>query len=153
MVRRWVSAAVIAGCLGLAPAAQAQVGPAPLPEPIPFCPDPGSNYVPGPMSAATAPPGPPDCLSLPNDGTGAFPCQCTEPECAVYFSVGAQMLQRQNLAGGGVLAVRDPGVLDTGIAPRPTPPPSSRCPTSVRTSTPGPAPPSATCSTATRRLK
>ena len=122
MMRRWVGAAVIAGCLGLAPAARAQYGPppsgpGPLPEPVPFCPEPGSNFVPGPLSTATAPPGPSDCLSLPDDGTGAFPCKECTPEEACYFSVGAQMLQRQHLATAGVLAVQDPGNLDTGNLP------------------------------------
>ncbi len=115
MMRHWVGAAVIAGCLGLASAARAQSGPPP--EPIPVCPEPGPNYVPGPLSTATAPPGPADGLSLPDDGTGAFPCKCPEPEEACYFSVGAQMLQRQHLASGGVLAVQDPGNLDTGNPP------------------------------------
>ncbi len=121
MKRRWVGAAVLAGCLGLAPAARAQSGP--LPEPIPFCPPPaapcGTPVAPGPLSTATAPPGPCADLSLPNDGSGAFPCQCTEPEEACYFSVGAEMLQRQNLATGGVIAVLDPSGsrIDTGIPP------------------------------------
>ena len=151
MMRHWVGAAVIAGCLGLAPAARAQSGPPP--EPIPVCPEPGPNYVPGPLSTSTAPPGPSDCLSLPDDGTGAFPCKCPEPEEACYFSVGAQMLQRQHLASGGVLAVQDPGKLDTGNPP-PADAPVLQSLSDVNPHfNAGPAPPSATFSTATRPSK
>ena len=116
MTRRWVAVAVIAGCLAWAQAAPAQDAPAP--EPIPFSPGPDGacNLVPGPVGPSNVPPGPPDCLSLPADGTGAFPCKESVPECAPYFHLGVIAWQRQGL-GNFPLAVRDPQNLDTGNPP------------------------------------
>jgi len=125
MTRRWVGVAVIAGCLAWAQAAPAQVAPgapgapAPLPEPIPFSPgaECGPNLVPGPVGPSNVPPGPADCLSLPDDGTGAFPCKECCPEEAWYFHVGALALRRQGLGSDFTIAVRDPQNLDTGNPP------------------------------------
>ncbi|HVS34791.1 MAG TPA: hypothetical protein VMS17_04360 [Gemmataceae bacterium] len=124
MMRRWLGAAVIAGCLGLAPAARAQNGPPPaapgaMPDPIPFCPTQGPNMVPGPLSTATAPPGPCPDLSLPCGDPGAFPCEPCVTEEAVYFSIGAQALQRHKLSGDSPVAVLDPSLskIDTGVPP------------------------------------
>ncbi len=125
MMRRWVGAAVMAGCLGLVQAARAQfpqVGPARPPEPIPVgaaqapAPDPEPNLVPGPLTPQLAPEGPPDCLSLPADGTGAFPCKNVELDSGTYFHIGALMWRRQE-SGSGVIAVQDPQNLDTGTPP------------------------------------
>jgi Putative beta barrel porin-7 (BBP7) len=123
MMRRWVGVAVIAGCLGLAQAARAQFSPPPagpdaLPEPIPVSPEAGQANAPGgPVNPECAQPGMPDCLSLPNDGTGAFSCREIDPERAVFFNVGAQLFQRQKQSQGGKLAVLDPFNIDTGNLP------------------------------------
>lgn len=128
MMRRWVGAAVMAGCLGLVQAARAQFppvgpgGPARPPEPIPVgaaqapVPDSEPNLVPGPLTPQLAPEGPPDSLSLPADGTGAFPSKATEPDSGTYFHIGALMWRREN-SSSGVIAVQDPQNLDTGTPP------------------------------------
>ena len=122
MMRRWVGAAVIAGCLGLVHAearAQYPPGPAgssPLPEPLSF--GQGGAEAPGGPDLGAAPltsPGGP-VVSLPADGTGAFPCQEPCLESGTFFHVGGQALRRQGF-GNEILAVRDPQNLDTGAAP------------------------------------
>jgi hypothetical protein len=126
MTRRWIGAAVVVGCLGLATAARGQpqppmgvpAGPA-MPDPIPCAPS-GPNLVPGPISPLAAPPGPCDDLSLPNDNHGAFPCEAASPEDACYFHFGAQGLQRQHL-GHGVIAVQEPPIIGSGLVLNTTP--------------------------------
>jgi hypothetical protein len=88
-----------------------------MPEPAP-CAGPVPNLVPGPISPAAAPPGPCPDLSLPANHTNAFPCDTFPPECAWFFHVGAEALQRQRL-GKGAIAVFEPAGqnLDTGVSP------------------------------------
>lgn len=74
-----------------APSTIAADGPGKGPPPKPLAP-----VVPGPMPAWFAPQGPPPELSLPNDGTGAFPCEITPPESAWYAHFGAVGIERQN---------------------------------------------------------
>jgi hypothetical protein len=88
-----------------------------MPEPIPCSPA-GPDLIPGPVNAQCLPPGPPDCLSLPNDNLGAFPCEAPSPECACFFHVGMQALQHDHF-GRGAIAVLDPQNLDTGNPPPP----------------------------------
>jgi hypothetical protein len=125
MSRWWKGVALVAAWLGLVPMATAQsccggltpspVGAARMPEPQPCGPTPPApNLIPGPLSPELAPPGPPDCLSLPANHNGAFQCENYPPEEAIYASLGAQWLQRQRL-GKGAIAVVDPQDLDTGI--------------------------------------
>jgi hypothetical protein len=129
MMRCWVGAAVIAGCLGFVTAARAQLPPPTaqdtMPEPIPFCPQTpqaGPDMIPGPLNPLIAPHGPGPDLSLPNDGSGAFPC-CPplKPKGCCYFDVGAQMLMRQHPFGGPI-SLLDPQNLDTGNPPPGSPP-------------------------------
>jgi hypothetical protein len=127
MTRLWVGVAVIAGCLAWAQAAPAQPppgGPAPMPEPIPFGGggDSGPNLAPGPLGPSTAPPVQGDCNSLPDDGTGAFPCKECCPECGVYFDTGFVGYRRQPIGNSFPLAVEDPLGLDTGRPPPPNSP-------------------------------
>jgi hypothetical protein len=126
MVRLRMGVVLIAGCLCLAQAAPAQFGPPPtgpntLPEPIPFGSESAPNLTTAPSNPFAEPQGVPTGVpSLPDDGTGAFPCKEIEPERAWYFHIGAQLYQRQGLAGsGGLIAVFDPQNLDTGLPAAP----------------------------------
>jgi hypothetical protein len=82
--------------------------------------------VPGPLTPDKAPPGPPDCLSLPPSTPGAFQCENYPPEVAVYFAAGGQALQRQHL-GRGVVAIQDTAnpapQIKAGVVPNPFSPP------------------------------
>jgi hypothetical protein len=128
--------AVVAGCLSgpaLAQPNQQPSMPTPYgaartpPEPLPIgaCPTPSPNLVPGPLTPDKAPPGPPDCLSLPANTTSAFQCENFPPEFACFFDVGAQALQRQRL-GLRVLALTDVDNLHStvklGVVPLPNSP-------------------------------
>lgn len=131
MSRWWVGVAVIAGCLGRPALAQNPPTGVPTPygatrtppEPIPeatACPTPPPPMIPGPLTPGMAPAGPADCLSLPASSGGAFQCENFPTEFGVYFSVGAQALQRQKLGAGGIALTdvtrRDP-TSDTGVTP------------------------------------
>src|SRR5262249_19432614 len=128
MTRRWMGVALIAGWLGLGAMARAQsmaptpYGAARMPEPIP-CGPPSPDLIPGPLSPQMAPPGPPDCLSLPAGHSGAFQCEEFVQDNHVFFHAGAMMLQRQRL-GHGPVAVFDPNAsgIDTGLRPPPKSP-------------------------------
>lgn len=123
MTRWWMGLAVVAGFVGQAaaqpPFQPSPVGAARMPEPIP-CASGSPNLVPGPLSPQQAPPGPPDCLSLPSNHTGAFECECWPVETAFFFSFGEQALFRQKL-GKGFVALTDTASagLDTGNPPPP----------------------------------
>ncbi len=116
MSRWWFGVAVVAGCLARPALAQNSQPTIPTPygaartppEPLPIgaCPPPPQNLVPGPLTPDKAPGGPPDCLSLPPSTPGAFQCENYPQEVAVFFDIGAQGLQRQNL-GKGVIALVD----------------------------------------------
>jgi hypothetical protein len=129
MSRWWKGVALVAAWLGLVGTGRAQscgcgipspVGAARMPEPVscgpaaPAPPGPPPNLIPGPLTPEIAPPGPPDCLSLPANHTGAFQCENFPPEEAIYASIGTQWLQRQTL-GKGAVAVVDPDNLKNGI--------------------------------------
>jgi hypothetical protein len=99
-------------------------GPARMPEPLPcgVC-DPGYHgppLVPGPINPHAAPPGPPDCLSLPATHSSAFQCEHCLPEEHFYFHFGTQFLQRQKFSNGDI-AVLDPQNTDTGEFPEGAP--------------------------------
>src|SRR5262249_8948086 len=131
MSRWWRGLGVGAAWLGLGLPAPAQgYAPAPvgaarvMPDPLPCGPAscaPQPNLVPGPLSPEGAPPGPPDCLSLPAGHSSAFQCENYAPECACYLSIGAMALQRQPLGAGGI-AVAEPMTTDTGTPPPPSSP-------------------------------
>lgn len=85
---------------------QAPVGPlAPIPPQEPIASGPSSlgngkstpPLVPGPLTAAQAPSGPSDKLSLSADVPGAFQASEPVPDAFPYFSIGPMFLQRQNL--------------------------------------------------------
>jgi hypothetical protein len=94
MTRWWKGVAVAAAWLGLAVMGQAQVGlPSPvgaarMTEPLGYKPSPQPELVPGPLTPAVAPVGPPDCLSLPSTHTSAFQCENYSTESAWYGSLG-----------------------------------------------------------------
>jgi hypothetical protein len=107
--------ALVAACWCLNSPARAQpgsypspVGAARMPEPIPCDPSqvpppkPQPNLVPGPISPQAAPMGPPDCLSLPYDHTGAFQCEHYVEDCGFFVNIGAMALQRQRLGAGDI---------------------------------------------------
>ncbi len=119
MRMRWTwGVALAAGLLGSSGTALAQnfmptpIGAARIPEPIP-CGE-QANLIPGPISPLAAPPGPPDCLSLPADRPNAFPCEKFPAAQNCYLSLGSQGLVRQK-PGDGAIAVLDPVALKTGI--------------------------------------
>ena len=142
MMRRGMSMAVIAGCLGLVQAARAQYPPPPqvppspvgqpvfrpyatlnagVPEPVPVAGCTAPNQADAPAAApeaTTLPNGPAfaDPVTLP-DGPGAFPTKSCEPEQACYFHLGYQGLMRQRVSGDFTIAVQDPQNLDTGNPP------------------------------------
>jgi hypothetical protein len=109
--------ALVAAYWCLSVPAQAQVGtyPSPvgaarMPEPIPCTPSPTPpppqpNLVPGPISSQAAPMGPPDCLSLPADHTGAFQCENYVQENGIYASLGPIALQRNKLGAGDIAVI------------------------------------------------
>jgi hypothetical protein len=110
--------ALIAGCLApgsvlAQPYAPSPVGAARMPEPIPCAPVP--NVVPGPLTAAQAPPGPPDCLSLPEGHSSAFQCENYAVDCNFYATLGGIGLRRQRL-GNLPIATLDPQNRDIGAA-------------------------------------
>jgi hypothetical protein len=122
-----MGAAVVAGWLGLGASAPAQYLPSQvgaarvMPEPLPCGPGggpppaPAPNLVPGPINPADAPPGPCDALSLPANHSSAFQCENFPPECALYLSVGAMWLQRQQLGAGAIAVFDNQSMgLDTG---------------------------------------
>jgi hypothetical protein len=108
--------ALVAACWFLSVPAQAQfatypsaVGAARMPEPIPCAPSAGGppaapppNLVPGPISTQAAPMGPPDCLTLPYDHTGAFQCENYVQDCGFIVHVGPMALQRNKLGAGDI---------------------------------------------------
>ena len=124
MMRRWVGAAVIAGCLGLAPAARRNTAPARpprgrCPSRSPFVPNRGLIWSRPAQHRDRAAGTVQRSSAFPTMEPARFSCKCNEPEEACYFSVGVEILQRQNLASDGVIAVLDPSAskLDTGIPP------------------------------------
>jgi hypothetical protein len=128
MKSRWLSAALVVAGLGVGtahgqltpPLMLTPVGAARLPEPYPIC-EPLPPMMPGPLNTMTAPPGPPECISLPCGHNNAS-TEPAAPECAFYAAVGAQAWMRQGY-GQKVMSVVDPFGLDTGILPPPTAPP------------------------------
>ena len=85
MTRRWKHLTAIAALLTTAVAGRAQEGyPSPVGatrmlEPLRYVPGPQPNLVPGPVTPAIAPVGPPPSLSLPENHTSAFQCERTPP--------------------------------------------------------------------------
>jgi hypothetical protein len=108
------------------------VGAARMPEPIPCGPSfgppppPQPNLVPGPISPQAAPPGPPDCLSLPFDHSSAFQCEEYVHDGGVYVNFGPMALQRNKLGAGdiAVLNARSQGIPVGHIIDGPFRPPS-----------------------------
>ncbi len=101
VMRNWVSAAVLAGCLSVVPLARAQFpfpasgGGGTLPEPVPVATGTGTDAGPGfpgvapdPTTGVGAPP-----LSV--DSPSAFSEKKFEEEHAWFFNIGAQGYQRQ----------------------------------------------------------
>jgi hypothetical protein len=102
MKKWWIGAAVAAMCVGQSVRAQDAPGGA-LPEPVPVAPCPGNlDFLPGPLTGATAPPGPDTGLTLPADIPTAWG-RGPMPESAAYFSLGGMGLMRQR-PGGAVIA-------------------------------------------------
>src|SRR5262245_61987432 len=103
MSRWWKRLAVVVAWLGLGALAQAQqevprpVGAARIPEPLRYCPEPQPNLVPGPLTPAMAPPGPPPEFSLPVGHSSAFQLENYAPESRAYASLGGMALFRNNL--------------------------------------------------------
>jgi hypothetical protein len=100
MSRWWKGVAVLAAWLGAGVAGQAQqeipapVGAARTIAPLRYTPEPQPNLVPGPVTPAIAPVGPPPCLDLPADHASAFQCEQYTPESAFYGAAGGFGLQR-----------------------------------------------------------
>ena len=136
MSRRWLGMAVLAGCLVARPAlaqypqpnlptpyGAARTPPEPLP--VGACPPPTPNLVPGPLTPEKAPTGPADCLSLPADTPSAFQCETFPEEVAIYFSVGAQAIQRERLGKGAIGLIDETNPvpsIKTGVTPLPKSP-------------------------------
>jgi hypothetical protein len=123
MSRSWKGVALLATWLVLSGAALAQqytptpVGAARIVEPL-GCPSgepPPPPLVPGPITPQMAPPGPPDCLSLPAGHSSAFQCENYTTENCWYSAAGLKGLQRQRM-GAGAVSVIDGQSLDTGVA-------------------------------------
>jgi hypothetical protein len=122
MCRGWKGLALVAAYWCLNVPAQAQMGtyPSPvgaarMPQPIPCAPSPGPaapepNLVPGPINPQQAPPGPPDCLTLPYDHTSAFQCEEYVKENGFYVDIGPMALQRNHLGAGDIAVVNSNAV-------------------------------------------
>ncbi len=69
--------------------------------------------------------GPPDCLSLPADHTGAFQCENYVKECGFYVDIGPIALQRNHLGAGDIAVVnaRAVGIPTGPVLPNPFDPP------------------------------
>jgi hypothetical protein len=99
----WIGAAVAAMCVAQSARAQTPHGGGVLPDPVPVAPcPPNLDFLPGPMSSSTAPPGPDTGLSLPADIPTAWG-RGPVPESNAYLHLGALGLMRQD-PGHGVLA-------------------------------------------------
>ncbi len=106
----WIGAAAAALCVGQS--AWAQVLPEPAPEAA--CPAPGQGgqqFVPGPLTGATAPPGPGDPLSLPPNIPTAWGLGPMAEE-GVYVHLGAMGLMRER-PGHAVVATDNGTVVQT----------------------------------------
>src|SRR5438309_2822857 len=105
MSRWWLSVALTAVWLAQGATTQAQYLPSSPsaglpPEPAPVC---LTDALPGPLSPQAAPPGPADCLGLPDFVKGAFTNECPPAdEQGVFVSLGTQAMQRQRLGHGPV---------------------------------------------------
>lgn len=124
-MNRWYKhAALLAVLLGPCLEAHAQqeiptpVGAARIAEPLGYCPAPEPMLVPGPMTPAMAPIGPPDCLSLPSGHSSAFQCENYTTENRCYASVGAIALRRQHVGSEPIVFLDTQSAgLDTGVSP------------------------------------
>jgi len=126
MKSRWLGVALLAAGLGVGNAhgqspegyAPTPVGAARIPEPTPIC-QPLPPMMQGPLNPLTAPPGPPDCLSLPAGHSSAFQCEDYVRDNHCFLHLGAVGLQRQDMGHLGIafLDTQSNG-LDTGIVPR-----------------------------------
>ena len=124
MTRWWKHVAVLAAWLALGAAAQAQPGyPSPvgatrIMEPLRYTPEPQPNLVPGPISPAMAPAGPPASLNLSANHDGAFQLENYPTETAAYAAIGGMGLKRQGLTHLPI-AFKDNQSrgLDTGTVP------------------------------------
>ncbi len=135
MKRWWISLALVAGWLGGAATLPAQpfqpspVGILHMPEPTPTAPSTSDAHVPdlipGPITAAQAPPGPPDCFSLPANSPSAFQACNFGPDTGVYFDLGIIALERSHLGGPPIVGaggygsdVNNPlGLPPSGVTP------------------------------------
>jgi hypothetical protein len=136
MCRGWKGLALVAAYLCLSVPALAQDGMYPSPlgaarMPRPYSPTdppppPSPNLVPGPISPEAAPMGPPDCLSLPANHTGAFQCDEYVQDQGFYCDIGPMALQRNHLGGGDIAVynARAFGIPTGSIIPNPFLPPS-----------------------------
>jgi hypothetical protein len=118
MVKKWMGVALLVGWLATPATAQylpTNVGAARMPEPVPCAP---TGLVPGPITPQMAPPGPPDCLSLPEGHSSAFQCEEFAVHNFCYFHIGTQSLERGSLGNGTVAFLEQSGVpLDNGQRP------------------------------------
>ena len=125
MTRWWKHVALLAAWLVLGSVAKAQPGlPSPvgatrMAEPIRYTPQPQPDLVPGPMTPAMAPAGPPDTLNLPATHSGAFQVENYPTESAGYGSLGYLALRRQGLTHLPIAFTdNQSGGLDTGVTPK-----------------------------------
>jgi hypothetical protein len=120
----WMGAGLLAAWAATAGVGFAQgqmstpFGPARCPDPLP-CGDSNPPLTPGPLTPLQAPPGPPDCLSLPDSVSNANPCTPPfERDIGVYFEAGAIGLQPNKL-GHQPIAQITPDRLKDGTPPTP----------------------------------
>lgn len=110
MNRWWINMALAVGCASWAvtQSSAQSYQPSPLgalrmPDPTPTAPSMSGEHVPdlipGPITAAQAPPGPPSALSLPENHTSAFQANCFGPDCGCFCEIGILALERTHLGG------------------------------------------------------
>lgn len=113
MSKAWMGLALVVGLIGT-PAVLAQH----MPEPIPLGPS-SQKMVPGPITPQMAPPGPGMDLDIPAHIPGAFQCDWYDPECKVFFHVGAQALSRRRPGHWPIAVIDIFNNLDNGLPPTP----------------------------------